>query len=95
MMAFREKLAREFRVLVQAMLYFTVWLGWLVVLKKLVLEEYRIEFQGLSVALVGALVLSKVVLILENVSLGEWVRKQPALVEVLLRTGLYLSLIHI
>ena len=89
MMAFREKLAREFRARVPAMLLVTVWRGWLVVLTKLVLEEYRIEFQGLSVALVGALVLSKVVLILENVSLGEWVRKQPALVEVLLRTGLY------
>jgi hypothetical protein len=88
-MSAREKLVHELMALVQAMLYFTVWLGGLVVLKKLVLDEYRIEFQGLSVALVGALVLSKVVLILENVSLGEWVRKQPAWIEVLLRTGLY------
>ena len=88
-MAVREKLAHELRALLQAMLYFTVWLGALVVLKKLILEEYRIEFEGLSVALVGALVLSKVVLILENVSLGEWVRKRPAWVEVALRTALY------
>ena len=88
-MSVREKVKDELTALTQAGLYFTVWLGVLVVLKKLVLEEYDVEFQGLSIALVGALVLSKVVLILENVSLGEWVRKQPAWVEVLLRTGLY------
>jgi hypothetical protein len=39
--------------------------------------------------LVGALVLAKVVLVLEHVPLGAWTRTQPALVDVLLRTALY------
>lgn len=88
-MSVRERAAEEVRALVLVGLYFTVWLGWLVVLKKLVLEEYHIGFQGLSVALLGALVLSKVVLILEHVSLGRWVAQRPAWVEVALRTILY------
>ena len=39
--------------------------------------------------LIGALVLAKVVLILEHVPLGAWVKKQPVLVDVILRTLLY------
>lgn len=88
-MGFREKLAYELTSLVRLGLYFTAWLGALVVLKKLILDEYHIGFAGMAGALVGALVLSKVVLILENVSLGGWVSRQPAWVEVLLRTLLY------
>jgi hypothetical protein len=41
------------------------------------------------VVVVGALVLSKVVLVLEHVSLGAWVRARPAWVDVVLRTVLY------
>jgi hypothetical protein len=88
-MGVREKLAHELKALLELGLYFTAWLGALVILKKLILDEYHIGFAGISVALMGALVLSKVVLILENVSLGEWVRSRPAWVEIVLRTILY------
>jgi hypothetical protein len=88
-MSVKQKLVEELKALLQVGLYFIIWLGWLVVLKKLVLAEYQIGFQGLSVALVGALVLSKAVLILEHVSLGDWVERRPAWVEVVLRTALY------
>ena len=59
------------------------------VLKKLILAEYRIEFHGLSMVLIGALVLAKVVLVLEHVPLGTWIRTQPAVFDVILRTALY------
>ena len=88
-MGSRERLAHEFAALLRLGLYFTVWIGALVVLKKLILDEYHIGYTGMSAALVGALVLSKVVLILENVSLGGWVSRQAAWVEVGLRTLLY------
>ena len=88
-MSVLQKLAHELRALLLVGLYVTVWLGSRVVLKKLVLDEYDIGFAGMSAALMGALVLSKVVLILENVSLGAWVRSRPAWVEVVLRTVLY------
>ena len=88
-MGVRDKLMAELAALAQAGLYFTVWLGALMVLKKLILEEYRIEFHGLTLALMGALVLSKVVLLLENVPLGRWTRDRAAWVDVVLRTALY------
>lgn len=88
-MGTREKLLHELRAIGLAMLYFGVWLAALIVLKQLILAEYRIEFSGMSKAVIGALVLSKVVLVLEHVSLGAWVRSRPAWLDVLLRTVLY------
>lgn len=40
-------------------------------------------------AVVGAVILAKVVLVLEHVPLGAWLRRRPAVVDVVLRTGLY------
>ncbi len=88
-MSIQKKMTGEIKAVGLATLYFAVWIGVLAVLKELILAEYRIEFRGLSMALVGALILAKVVLVLEHVSLGSWVRKQPAWVDVLLRTVLY------
>ena len=88
-MSFRQRLVDELRKLTVTAFYFLLFLGTLLVLKKLLLAEYHIGFKGLSVALVGTLVLSKVVLILEHVSLGSWTRSRPAWVDVVLRTALY------
>lgn len=88
-MSFREKLKEEIRAVVTATVYFGCWILALMVIKWLILSEYAIAFRGWSMALVGALVLAKVVLVLEHVSLGDWVRRQPAWVGVALRTVLY------
>jgi hypothetical protein len=88
-MSSAEKLKHEIKAVLLAMLYFGVWIGTLMVMKDLILEEYRIAFHGFSMALVGALILSKVVLIMEHVPLGSWVRRQSAWVDVLFRTLLY------
>ena len=88
-MAFREKLMRELEELALAGLYFFLWIGLLVALKKLILAEYQIQYQGLTMALVGALVLAKVVLILEHVPPARLIRHRPAWVEVLWRSALY------
>lgn len=86
-----QKLKEEILKVAQLTLYFGVWIGTLMLLKKLILAEYQIEFYGLSAALLGALILAKVVLVLEHVSLPwSWVRKQPALIDVILRTILYM-----
>jgi hypothetical protein len=87
-MSFRHKLRREIKMLVLATLYFGAWIGLLAVIKKLVLAEYGIEFKGLLVVVVGILLLAKVVLVLEHVSLGKWLRTRPALVDIILRTTL-------
>lgn len=84
-----QKIKNEIRTLVLLTSYFVLWIGALVTLKKLILAEYNIQFQGWSMVFIGALILSKVVAILEHVSLGSWVNRQPAIVDVILRTFLY------
>ena len=88
-MGLKQKLKDEIKAVGTATLYFAVWIGVLVILKQLVLEEYHIQFNGLSLAIVGALILAKVVLVLEHVPLGGWTRTRPALLDVILRTMMY------
>ena len=88
-MSITQKIKNEIAAVVSLTLYFGGWLGTLVLLKYLLLTEYQIPFTDLSVALIGALVLAKVVLVLEYVPLGVWVRSRPAWVAVVLRTALY------
>jgi hypothetical protein len=88
-MSLQQKLKDEIKTVALATLYFGTWIGVLIIIKELALAEYGIEFHGLSLALVGALVLAKVVLVLEHVPLGAWIRTRPALVDVIVRTVLY------
>jgi len=85
----KQRLKDEIKALLLATLYFGAWVGMLMSIKTLILEEYQIAFNGWALAAVGVLVLAKVVLVLEHVSLGTWVRNRPAWSEVLLRTSLY------
>ena len=87
--SFSVRLLHEVKAIGVAALYFGCWLAVLLLIKQLILADYEIAFAGLSKALIGALILSKVVLILEHVSLGAWVKCQPAWVDVVLRTILY------
>ncbi len=88
-MSLKQKLQHELKAIAIAALYFGSWITMLILLKQLVLAEYEITFRGWSVIAMGVLILSKVALILENVSFGAWVRARPAWVDVLLRTALY------
>ena len=85
----QQKLKHELKAIVTVTLFFAAWLGMLMGLKVLILEDYHIRFGGFSIVLLGALVLAKVVLILEHVPLGAWLRSRPVLVDVMLRTLLY------
>ena len=88
-MSLKEGLKKEIKEVALTTLYFAVWLGVLVLLKRLILADYWIEFHGMSLALIGALIIAKVVLVLEHVPLGRWLRRHAVLLEVLLRTLLY------
>ena len=88
-MSQKQTLKHEVTALTLAGLYFGCWIGTLMALKELLLAEYQIAFHGLSVVLIGVLVLAKVVLILEHVPLAAWVRSRPAWVDVVLRTLMY------
>lgn len=84
-----EKMKEEVSQVVTLTLYFLSWLGFLMFVKFLLLADYGIEFVGFSKAVVGALVLAKVVLVLEYVSMGIWIRSKAAWIEIVLRTALY------
>lgn len=88
-MSLAARLKHELRAVVAATLFFGAWIGSLILLKTLVLEEYRVGFSGWSQAAVGALILGKVVLLLEHVPLGARTGARPAWVDVVLRTLLY------
>ena len=88
-MSWKEKLKHELKSVGIATLYFLIWFGFLMLIKVLLLEDYDIEFTGVSMVIVGALVVAKVILIMEHIPLGSWVKKQPAYVDVMLRTILY------
>jgi hypothetical protein len=88
-MSLRQKLIKETKSFGLLTLYFTVWFEMIVFVKWLVLAQYQIEFSGASLAFVGALIVAKVVIVAENISLGQWVRQRPVAVDVILRTLLY------
>lgn len=84
-----KKILHEIKTIVRVASYFAIVFMMMMVMKKLYLEDYDIEFTGISQALVGALILSKVVLLMEYISLGPWVQRQPPIIDVILRTLLY------
>lgn len=86
---FRQKVLHELKSIAATTLYFALWLGVLMLLKKLTLADYQIQFSGISITIISALIIAKVVILMELIPLGGWVRQQPAIVDVVLRTLLY------
>ena len=88
-MSFQKKLLEEIEAIGVTALFFAIWFVTIIVLERLVLAQYDIEFRGLSVALISALVVAKVVVLMEHVSLGQWVQRKPVAVDITLRLFLY------
>jgi hypothetical protein len=70
-------------------LFFGVWFCMMMLLKKLVLADYQIQFGNLSMALMGALIVAKVVLIMESIPLGAWLRNRSGVSHIAVRTLMY------
>ena len=70
-------------------LFFLVGFGLILLLKKLFLAQYSIEFSGLSKAVFGALLVGKVVVILDHTRFVQQFRRYPRYVSVLYQTSLY------
>ena len=88
-MSAKEKLVHELKALGLITLYFAFWVGSILLVEKLMLAQYGIRFNALALALIGTILLSKVVLLMEHVPVEAWVPNQPTVVPVLLRTILY------
>ncbi len=89
-----SSVVKELKTVFWTTLYFIIWFGALLLLKVIMLREYEVDIYGASIVLVGSLIAAKSVLILEHVPLSKS-RTQPAIVEVLLRTLLYIAGIFI
>lgn len=88
-MSLAKKLTHELKTMGLYAAFFGVWFLAAMLLKRLVLAEYAIGFFNLSAALIGALVLAKVVLVMEHVPLTRRLRGRPAYESVIARTVLY------
>jgi hypothetical protein len=77
--------AEELKAVLAATLYFAIWFLIVLLLKRLMLEDYGIEFGDLSMAVILAVVTGKVVVVLRKAPL----RQRHGFLEVLLRTALY------
>jgi hypothetical protein len=84
-----KKIFGEIKTVARTASYFAIVFMLMMVMKKLYLKDYDIEFSGMSQAILGALIMSKVVILMEYITLGKWVQRQPAIVDVILRTLLY------
>jgi hypothetical protein len=84
-----KKVIHEIVVVARVTTYFALFFIFMIVMKKFILEDYDIEFSGISQALIGALIMAKVILLMELISLGSWVQNQPPIVDVILRTLFY------
>ena len=83
-----KKAGNELLSIALTTLYFAVWFVLLMILKKIILIDYQIHFVGLSTALIGALIMAKVVLIMQYIEF-EWIKKYPPIADIAIRTFLY------
>ena len=84
--SFKQKLVKEIKSVVFATIYFAIWFGILMFLKTMILTEYKVEFTGISMALIGALILAKVVLIVDFIPVSNWTRQHSAVWYIMFRT---------
>jgi hypothetical protein len=73
------KLKHEAREVGLVTLYFFLCFGFILILKKLLLATYDIEFYALSSAVVGALIVGKVVVVLDKTQAGTRFEKSNSL----------------
>lgn len=88
-MSFKEKFKEEMRQIGIVSLYFFICFAMILLLKKLMLAEYDIKFFALSTAVIGALVVAKVVIILDHTSIGKRFEDHQVYVNVLYRSLVY------
>jgi hypothetical protein len=84
-----KKIFEEIKTIARTASYFAIVFILMMVMKTLYLKDYNIDFSGMSQAIIGALIMSKVIILMELISLGPRVQRQPPIVDVILRTLLY------
>jgi hypothetical protein len=76
-------------------LYFFTCFAIFMIIKKLVLFEYKISFYGWSTAVVGALIMGKVVFIIDKMPIHKWLKHLKPIYEILFKAIVYTLLVFI
>ena len=84
-----ERLKKEIKEIGLVTLYFLIGFGFIFLLKKLFLAEYSLAFYGFTKAAIAALVVAKVVVILDETHLVDRLRRFPRCVSVFYKTTVY------
>lgn len=92
---FLKRLLKEIKEAGLISLYFLFCFSIVLFLKKLFLASYGIDFYVMSKAIVGALILGKVVLILDKTPLGNRFQNKPIYIDVIYRSLVYASIVFL
>jgi hypothetical protein len=76
-------------------LYFFTCFAIFMVIKKLVLFEHKITFYGWSTALVGALIMGKVVFLIDKLPIHQWLKHLKPIYEILFKALVYTILVFV
>lgn len=88
-MSLLQKIKHEVKTFGLVTLYFFVCFTIVLVLKKLFLAQYEVEFYALGAAVVGALVVGKLVVVLDHTTLGSRFDEGPVLRAVIYKSVCY------
>jgi len=91
----KQKVYHEIKTVAITTVYFAIWFGLLMFLKKMILTEYKVEFTNIAMALIGALILAKVVLVIDLIPLSSWTRGRSAVYFIFFRTLLNIIAVYI
>lgn len=94
-MSAAERIRHEVREVGLATLYFLACFLFFLSLKFLLLDEYHIETSVLGTAVVGALVVAKVVVLLDKTSFGERFASHRRILHVLWRSLAYTAMVFV
>lgn len=89
----RERIVQEIRDIGLVTAYFLAWFLFFLGMKKLLLAEYEIQISVLGTAVVGALVVAKVVVILENTRLGTRFQDSRRVYHIAYRSVVYTAIV--
>ncbi len=88
-MTVRDRIKREVEEVALVTLFFLIGFFFILFMKKLLLEEYAIEFYGLSTAVISALIVAKVLIVLDKFHICDQFRRYPYWVPLLYKTIIY------
>jgi hypothetical protein len=90
-----DKLKQEMIAVGMITLYFFLWFALFMILKKLILYEHKITFYGWSSAIIGALLIGKVVFIFDKSPISKRIKHSRPIQEIIIKAFAYTLLVFI